>query len=386
VASNKASESLYSDKASALHEKTKSTFIAAGISAIAEHGVDGISVSAVTQLAGSTRPTFYSQFGDIDGLLADIWLSHGTWFLENLADREFRFEVADAQTQQNLTALLEIFTVSNRKLEVQEVVQPSVQKWWLAKTGDDVYAKLKLAWFVGMRLGAWLTYPIEPKALLAGFAEPVIFALGKKQRSTVLPLKQLKLPNLADPKFSSASVENVLIESAITVISKVGVKSSSMTRISRNAQLTTGSTYPRFKNVEALVLASFERAITQVTQENFSKIAPVGFTPDDFGNITTAGLQSSRKIWRNFRVETHLAARTDEKLGTAIRDALSKTNKQVAQGLGLLPVSNAQREAVAFLVHVIGIGLALLLNSGVPVDQLDHRIITRDLILQLSEK
>jgi AcrR family transcriptional regulator len=385
MARNQASESLYSDKPTVLHDRTKATFLAAGLKAIADAGVDGLSVSAVTQLAGSTRPTFYSQFGDIDGLLADIWLEHGTWFLENLADPEFRFEVADAENQQKLTALLEVFTVSNRKLEVFEVVQPSVQKWWLARTGDDVYAQLKLAWFAGMRLGAWLTYPIEPKALLSGFAGPVIFALGKKQRSTVLPLKQLKLPSLADPKLATTSVENVLIESAIKVISKVGVRSASMTRISRNAQVTTGSTYPRFKNLDSLVLASFERAITQVTQENFSKIAPEGFTPDDFGNITTAGLQSSRKIWRNFRVETHLAARTDKKLSSAIRDALTKTNKKVAQGLGLLPVSNAERESVAFLVHVIGIGLALLLNAGVPVDELDHRIITRDLILQLSE-
>lgn len=386
MASNKALESLYSDKASALHEKTKSTFIAAGISAIAEHGVDGVSVSAVTQLAGSTRPTFYSQFGDIDGLLADIWLSYGDWFLENLADPEFRFEVADAETQQKITALLEIFTVSNRKLEVQEVVQPATQRWWRARTGGDVYAQLKLAWFTGMRLGSWLTYPIEPKALLSGFAAPIIFALGKKQLSTGLDFKQLKLPNLIDPRLETDSVEDVLLESAISVISKVGVKNSSMTRISRNAQLTTGSTYPRFKNIETLVLASFDRAITQVTKENFSKISPEGFSPDDFGNITSAGLQQSRKVWRNFRVETHLAARTDNKLSAAIREALAKTNKQVAQGLGLLPVSNAERESVAFLVHVIGIGLALLLNAGLPVDQLDHRIITRDMILKLSER
>jgi AcrR family transcriptional regulator len=202
----------------------------------------------------------------------------------------------------------------------------------------------------------------------------------------VLPFKQLQLPLLKDPKLESAVVQDILIESAIAVISKFGVKDASLTRIARNAQVTTGSTYPRFKNTEALVLASFDRAITRVTQENFSKISADGFTPDDFGNITTAGLQPARKIWRNFRVETHLAARADAKLASAIRDALAKTNAQVSKGLGLLPVSNAERESVAFLVHVIGIGLAVLLNAGVSVDQLDHRLITRDLILKLAER
>jgi AcrR family transcriptional regulator len=386
VATNKARQSLYSEKSAASHEKTKATFIAAGLIAISSHGIDEISVSAVTKLAGSTRPTFYSQFGDIDGLLADIWLEHGAWFLDALTDPNFRFEVADQATKEKITALLEIFTVSNRKPELLEAVEPSTQRWWASRTGKDTYAQLKLAWFAGMRIGAWLTYPIEPKALLASFAGPIISSLGNKPLSTVLPFKQLQLPLLKDPKLESAVVQDILIESAIAVISKFGVKDASLTRIARNAQVTTGSTYPRFKNTEALVLASFDRAITRVTQENFSKISADGFTPDDFGNITTAGLQPARKIWRNFRVETHLAARADAKLASAIRDALAKTNAQVSKGLGLLPVSNAERESVAFLVHVIGIGLAVLLNAGVSVDQLDHRLITRDLILKLAER
>lgn len=377
---------LYTVNVPAKNAKTKEVFLDAGISAIYDKGVDHLSVSMITQLAKSTRPTFYSLFGDIDGLLADIWLTHGNWFLENLANADFRFEVADALTKEKITALLEIFTVSHRKLEVFEVVQPQTKKWWDSHTANNDYIKLKLAWLAGLRLGSWLTYPIEPKALLATFAQSYILGLGDKAGSTALELRQIKLPRLSEPKIGNESVDDLLIESAIKVISRVGVPSASMTRISRNAEVTTGSAYPRFKNLEVLLLASFDRAITKVTAENFSQISPQGFSPDDFGNITTAGLQDDRKIWRNFRVEVHLEGRVNNKLAKVIRVSLEKINTRVADGLGLLPISKPERESVAFLVHVIGVGLAMLLNAGLAVEKLDHRLITRDMIAALANK
>jgi AcrR family transcriptional regulator len=384
---NKGSEGLYSVKHSTVKPgKTSSVFIEAGIKAIAVDGIDKVSVSQVTELASATRPTFYSLFGNVDGLFAEIWLKYGDWFLENLASPTFRLEVTEPEARARMLALLEIFTVSSRISEIAEVVEPSAKKWWESLTREDNYRKLKLAWLSGQRLGSWLTYPIEPKALLAGFAVPIITNLGDKARSTGLPVKQLKLPPLKDPKIADGSVENQLLDSAIRVISRVGVEKASMTRISRNAQVTTGTIYPRFKNHDDLILASFARAITSVVEENFAQIEPEGFSPDDFGLVTIAGLLEDRKTWRNFRVEMHLAARLNRKLAENIRTALSITNERVGAGLGLLPISKTEREAVAFLVHSIGIGLAMLLNAGIAVNELDHRLITRDMIEDLGKR
>ena len=390
MASTKSDKALYSVKTDASSasrvSKSADVFVASGIKAICEVGIDHISVSQVTALANSTRPTFYSQFGGVEGLCADIWLAYGSWFLRNVADPGFRFEVSDPGTQAKMLALLEIFTVSHRVAEIAEVVEPTVASWWKQSTQPNAYSQLKLSWLVGQRLGSWLTFPIEPKALLAGFAAPIITNLGDKARSTGLPVKQLKLPPLKDPKIADGSVENQLLDSAIRVIARVGVEKASMTRISRNAQVTTGAVYPRFKNHDELILASFARAIESVVEENFAQIKPEGFSPDDFGLVTTAGLLQDRKTWRNFRVEMHLAARLNRKLAENIRTALAITNERVGVGLGLLPISKTEREAVAFLVHAIGIGLAMLLNSGVPVDELDHRIITRDMIEDLGKR
>ncbi len=380
-------EALYSVKqAPAKPSKTSDIFLAAGIEAIVEVGIDQVSVSQITAIAHATRPTFYSLFGNVDGLFADIWLTYGEWFLDNLADPAFRYEVSEPAIQARMVALLEVFTVSSRISEVSEVVEPTTRKWWSTRTRGDVYSQLKLSWLAGQRLGSWLTYPVEPKALLAGFITPILENIGDKARSTALPLKQIKLPALTDPKISDGSIENQLLDSAIRVISRVGVARASMTRISRNAQVTTGTLYPRFKNHDELILASFARAISSVVEENFAQIKPEGFYPDDFGLVTIAGLRDERKVWRNFRVEIHLAARLNRKLAENVRSALSLTNERVSTGMGLLPISKSEREAVSFLVHTMGIGLAVLLNAGAPVDELDHRIITRDMIEDLGKR
>jgi len=383
-------ESLYSVKTA----PTKSTralasteiFLLAGIASIAKDGIDQVTVSKVTALAKSTRPTFYSLFGNLEGLFADIWVSQGDWFLHNLADPEFRFEISSQETQSRMRALLEIFTVSHRFSEVAEVLEPMVSRWWSANTKGQEYSQLKFAWLTGQRIGSWLTFPIEPKALLAGFVGAVIQNLGDHAQSTALPLDQVKLPLLSDPKMGDESIDNQLLDAAIRVISRVGVVNASMSRISRYARVSTGTVYPRFKNHEALFLASFTRAISAIVEENFAQVKPAGFTTDDFGLITSAGLQEGRKVWRNYRVEMHLTARTNSRLAESIRTALTLTNERVSSGMGLLPISKTEREAVAFLVHTIGIGLAVLLNARIRVDELDHRLITRDMVQELQKR
>ena len=390
MTSTEKASALYSVKSpaqgAAKPSKTTDVFIEAGIQCIVREGIDQISVSNITEIAKATRPTFYSLFGNVDGLLADIWLLNGPWFLENLADPTFRLEVSEPADQARMVALLEIFTVSHRISEVSEVVEPMVANWWQALTNTDSYAELKLSWLAGQRIGSWLTYPIEPKSMLAGFVGPIIQNLGTKARSTALPLKQIKLPALKDPKLADNSIENQLLDSAIRVISRVGVAKASMTRISRNAQVTTGTMYPRFKNHDELILASFSRAIASVVEENFSQVKPEGFYPDDFGLVTSAGLRNERKVWRNFRVEMHLAARLNRRLAESIRTALAVTNERVGAGLALIPISKGEREAIAFLVNSLGIGLAVLLNAGIKVDELDHRVITRDMVEDLGNR
>ncbi len=361
-------------------------FIDAGLRAISALGIDRVSVSHVAEMAKSSRPTFYAYFGDISGLWAESWLAYGQEFLSKLSDPLYRLEVTSAEEKARMGALLEIFTVSHRIPEVQEIVAPVAQNWWLSNRGSSEFSELKLSWLTANRLGSWLTQPIEPKAIMSSIVEPILAMVGDKPSGVAADPRFETLPEIRDPKSQDESLEGQLLDAVIRVIAKSGVTAASMTRIARNAQVSTGTIYPRYSNGEEILLDAFEYAISQVTNENFGFINQTGFSPDQFGAIVLAGLSDKRMTWRNFRVETHLHARVYSALAIRMRKALETTNQRVATGLGSLPISAGERESIAFLIHTIGIGMALLQNASIQVAEIDHRLITREMIAAMARR
>ena len=362
------------------------SFIDAGLLAIDRSGIDRVSVSQITDIAKSSRPTFYAYFGDLAGLWADTWLRFGREFLDKLGDPDYRLEVSSAAEKAHMGAMLEIFTVSHRIPEVHEIMSPVVDSWWREKAGIGEFVRLKFSWLVANRLGSWLTQTIEPKAISSSILEGVLKLLGDQPANVPADPRFKELPEISDPKSTDGGVGGQLLDAAVHVIAKSGVATASMVRIARYAQVSTGTIYPRYSTGDDILLDAFEYAITQVTNENFSFIDATGFAPDQFGAVVMAGLSDSRSSWRNFRVETHLHAKFNPNLAARMRAALEKTNARVASGLGALPVSAGEKESVAFLVHTIGIGMAILLNAGVPVREQDHRIITRNLIAAMANR
>jgi len=361
-------------------------FIGAGLKAINALGIDRVSVSHVAELAKSSRPTFYAYFGDISGLWAESWLAYGEEFLSKLSDPLYRLEVTSAEEKARMGALLEIFTVSHRIPEVQEIVVPVAQKWWQSARGSSEFSELKLSWLTASRLGSWLTQPIEPKAIMSSIIEPILLMVGDVPSGIPADPRFAELPDIKDPKSSDESLEGQLLDAVIRVIAKSGVSSASMTRIARNAQVSTGTIYPRYSSGEEILLEAFSHAIKQVVDENFGYIDQTGFAPDQFGAVVIAGLSEKRATWRNFRIETHLHARVYSALAERMRKALELTNQRVATGLGSLPISAGEREAIAFLIHTMGIGMALLQNSSIAVASIDHRMITREMIAAMARR
>jgi hypothetical protein len=129
-----------------------------------------------------------------------------------------------------------------------------------------------------------------------------------------------------------------------------------------------------------LVEGSFELAITDIVRQNFTLLNSTNFEPDDFGQFVTAGLLPARKIWRNFRIEIHLGARTRPSLAKRMNTNLKQTNAVLATKLKPYEKTGMIDGPIPYLVHSVGIGLAVLQNSGLPVGGLDHRLVARAMI------
>jgi len=188
------------------------------------------------------------------------------------------------------------------------------------------------------------------------------------------------LPPISDPEPIEQSVDQMLLAAAINVIANSGVAAASMARISRFAQVTTGSVYPRYSSISDLVLASFEFAAKHVVNQNLANTKDGSFGPDEFGLFVIAGLLPRRKQWRNYRIEVHIEGRVNKPLAKRIQKSNQEVNQQVSQALKRYNVPEPVLESATHLIHSIGIGFSMMYNAGIALNELDHRRITRQIV------
>lgn len=360
------------------------TMLEAGVQAIAETGVDRISVSQLCKITGHTRPTFYSYFGDTTGLLAEIWLAWGADWLGRLADFDYRVENDTDDNQRLNLVLTEIVAIAHRSPEVLEVVQPAFEAWWSKFEPLSDFEKLRVMFLAGERIGRTITAQVDAAASSSSFIEPVLAQLSEKLSIELTPLSELKLPRVSSPAIGGQSTESQLIQAAADVIASSGVAAASMARIARKAQVSTGSIYPRFSNLVELVDASFELSVNQVIEQNFAELASTSFSPEDFGLFIMSGLGKARTSWRNFRVEIHLEGRLRDGLRQRITLNLRESNERVSSKLVDYKLPAPIAHAVPYLIHNIGVGFAVLQNAGLDLLAIDHRKITIQLVGALA--
>lgn len=359
------------------HDRVVADFRNAGISAINSNGIDRISVSLVCSVAKSTRPTFYSYFGNVDGLLADIWLAECDEFLARLANPAY--QVLNSKFAAQDRALVEIMASSHRNVEVAEVVNRRMQSWWKALAGNDEFKNLKYSWVVGARLGLLMMFPVDPTVKTLAIADQLLNSIDKVATIKNKVTTDL-LPPISDPEPIEQGVDQMLLAAAVNVIANSGVAAASMARISRFAQVTTGSVYPRFSNIADLVLASFEFAAKHVVNQNLANTKDGSFGPDEFGLFVIAGLLPRRKQWRNYRIEAHIEGRVNKSLAKRIQKSNHEVNLQVSQALKRYNIPDPVLESATHLIHSIGIGFSMMYNAGISLNELDHRRITRQIV------
>ena len=359
------------------HDKVMRDFRQAGISAINSKGIDRVSVSLICEIAKSTRPTFYSYFGNVDGLLADIWVSESQEFFSRLSDPGYNLLASKLASVDR--ALVEIMAISHRNPEVAEVVNRTVQAWWKELAGPDEFKNLKFSWVIGARLGLLMMIAVDPTVKTMVIVDQLLnsidkVAIIKNQLTTDL------LPPITDPEAKIESVEQMLLAATVNVVANSGISAASMARISRYAQVTTGSVYPRFPNISTLIIESFEFAAKHVVNQNLANTKDGSFGPDEFGLFVIAGLLPRRRQWRNYRLEAHIEARVNKPLAKRIQQSNKEVNDQVSQSLRKYSIPEQVLVSATHLIHSIGIGFSLLYNAGIALNELDHRRITRQIV------
>ena len=366
-----------------IEQKTTSydELLLAGIEAVARFGLDRVTVADVIKISGHSRPTFYSYFGDINGMLAEIWIRFGRGLLDSQL-YEVGADVAPIERNLDLeSAVLQIMCASHRMPEVQEILAPDYADWWKQATKGNHYIELKLGWILAIKIGIALSEHIDSNHQQAGIVLPVLRTMPDNLDGSPL------LAGLGDfPPFPEANsviveaetTEDQLMNATIEVVANSGVAAASVARIARKSRVSTGTIYPRFTTGRDLVEKSFDRAIADIVRGNLEQAGDMGFGADQYGLTIRTGFGNNRRVWRNYRIEMFLASMHDEAIRNKMVPGFETTRQQLVDGISTVPqFGPTLAQPLSYLMQVLGLGLSILHNAGLPLAELDHRIPTR---------
>ncbi len=334
----------------------------------ASTGIDQFIVSDYCAIEGVSRPTFYSRFGSVHGLVAEIWIDDGQAWLDRLSSAIFSPSTRDV-------GMALILATARRSSEISEVVMPDLASWWVENT--ESRSPEAIAWLLANRLGTLLTIGADKGATAALALDPALYGAAEHRldESNV----QSNSMVLTDPAF-----DDPILDAAYTVIGTVGYHSASLTRIARTAKYTTGALYPQFDNADDLVAAAFRLAQGQIVESNTELWKTQGLSIDSFGAFVEQGLKPGRTRWRRLRLETFIAARPQgSPIAKLARESLNSMVSGVDEAITLAEIVTPMRLTVAYFFHTLGLGMSVLDELHLPVSALNHVEMTRQLVGQV---
>ena len=372
------------------HSKKEQSFdelLSSAIFEIAAKGIDHVTVGDITKASGNSRTTFYTYFGDLPGLCAEIWMKFGRAWLESKSTAAAAPEfVSDFHSSLD-AALLDIFAAAHRMPEVLEVLQPDCTSWWRDQIADTSTTALNSVWILAAKLGTQVSTPVTSGATeclsmlpLFDIAPPVsvhdLFFESK--------LNQYSPSGIADTGQINLDIEAMIMMAALTVVASSGVAAASMSRVARKTRVSTGAVYPKFKNIDEVVHEAFDWSIRQIVASNSQSLVKSDHPGNFYGEIIIGGLREQRTLWRNFRLEMHIEARVNPGLAAHMSPGLTETNQFLVETISDYQVPKSLTVPVTYLMQTLAVGFSLLHNAGIPVNLLDHRIMTNYMIGQLA--
>ncbi len=345
---------------------------------IHERGIFAVTVGDVVSKSKVSRPTFYSHFGDMEGLLAELWLERGEIWLERLISADVEFDPLSTDSQ----GLVEVMLLAHRNSQIAEVVTSTVDRVVRQRLGDTRRLTVCL-WRLANRIGILGTVRVWPLAVEALVLDDFIGSVDSTRIDTTISA----IPDLPEIELDlEGTVERKLIDGVISIVSASGVSGLSILRLGRLLRVTSGYLQPRIDNMSELVGVAFSAAQRSAAAQNVALWSTLRLSPDGFARFIVGSVGDSRRAWRWFRAEVMLAAVQDPILARIVRtsmDELVSTLDRKTTSLGFVGKLSRQ---VATVVHTTLFGFTALAAVGVDVRSLAHEGIIRELLKEAIQR
>jgi len=372
----------------------------AGLGEIEAVGLDRLSMSAVARRASLTTGALYGRYESGAELAAAVWTARVREEHFDLLDRAIAMLVdrsAPLDLDDTLAELaapsietivaLDMLGTARRIDELEEVVLADVTGWmheWGAgprtrrrRRRAQVVYTLATMWGILLHRGPGrrrLDWSTTLRGLRRSFAQPYTEPTDR--------LVAVDAPVVRAQ--SDDAVEDALIDAVAAVVSRVGLERATGSRIARRAGLTSGAIYGRYETKEALLEHAIDNLLARRLTDDLGFLEPTLVAADPgavAAQLYASYLSSSRRHWRRFRIEAHLAARTHPHVATTLDRVQEDGKREYLTALGAgTPKERRDLDILARSVQLVPVGLAFadLLIPGVPA--IDWRLVLSPLL------
>lgn len=300
---------------------------------IAQHGVDGLSFSELSEKTGLSRAPIYARFDSPEDVAADLWskvlLSHlddllglnAQWYLseDEVPSAELLQEFSSPSVKS--AALVEVLAVARRFPSLQDIVARELATKIESYIENANAPRGVAATQLSVLFGSIFLAPIfnsPANVLTSDMSEnwkqslPIardILTDAVAWGSEPIEASAIEIP-LPVIQFDDELLD-VFVPATMLVISRSGYEHASANRIAREAGRAFNAIYEIFPNKEALM----SRVVSAWVEDgiNLAFTPFLGLSADEFVTrsvMTGRSLVSSRnRLFRNLRNEMMLAAR-----------------------------------------------------------------------------
>lgn len=322
-------------------QENDARILEAGIAEAHAVGLDRIALRAVVRRCNLTSGAIYGRYEDADDFIASVWTERlGTPLFDFLSGAMGAFLGTEgapsidsvaatvANPPKHLAVAFEALVVGRRNDVLGDEVADDfalwAEKWGLGSATDPSVRALNVVAFTTV-MGAALYSFAEPKLADWNLVFAIMAAAIRDTstaRSTKAPTIGDELPNLEVEPGTGEPLRDALISATANVIGRTGYERATVSRIGRRAKLTGGAVYTRYESKDDLIIDTLDTLLSGAivgTSELTAHGVKSGDLGESIGKIYTLGVTPSRKQWRQFRLETYVAARTRKEPRAALR-------------------------------------------------------------------
>lgn len=322
-------------------QENDSRILDAGVAEAYAVGLDRIALRAVVRRCNLTSGAIYGRYEDVDDFIASVWserlqtplfdfLSAAMGAMLGVEGAPTIQSVAAtvANPPKHLAVALEALVVGRRNDVLgEEVVDDFAtwcEKWGLDSKTDPASRALNVV-ALSTIVGAFVYGFAEPKLTDWNLVFAIMSAAILQTPGTTTakaPAIGEELPNIEVSPGTGEPLRDALITATANVIGRAGYERATVSRIGRRAKLTGGAVYTRYDSKDDLIIDTLDTLLNGAVVGT-SELTVHGVTDGDLGEsvgkIYTLGVTPARRAWRQFRLETYVAARTRKEPRAALR-------------------------------------------------------------------